>query len=194
MGYGTLRNVTTGEYNVSLGNKSGGGITTGSNNVIIGSQVWGLDTDLNNVIIIADGQGNQKIYVDSTGNVGINTTVPTARLSVNGDANKPGGGVWTVFSDKRSKKNIQDYNKGLKELLQIHPVSFQYKEEFNWGDKTYVGLIAQEVQEVVPSMVSEKEIQGIKDFKEVDPNELIYLLINAIKEQEKRIQELENKQ
>ncbi|MCL4857541.1 MAG: tail fiber domain-containing protein [Flavobacteriales bacterium] len=108
----------------------------------------------------------------------------------NGTANKPGGGSWAVFSDARSKENVIDYKKGLNELLKLRPVSFNYKSEFNWGNKTYVGLIAQEVEKVVPTMVEEKEINGIKDFKEVDPNEINYMLINAIKEQQKMIDDL----
>ncbi len=122
------------------------------------------------------------LEIDGTGNMGVGTTNPSAKLSVNGDANKPGGGNWAVFSDVRSKENIKDYNKGLAELLQLRPVSFKYKKEFNWGDETYVGLIAQEVEKVVPSMITEKEVQNISDFKEIDPNELTYMLINAIKE------------
>ena len=125
---------------------------------------------------------SSKLEIDGSGNVGIGTTSPTALLSVNGSANKPGGGTWAIFSDVRSKENIKNYNKGLAELLQLRPVSFKYKKEFNWGEKTYVGLIAQEVEKVVPSMITEKEVQNISDFKEIDPNELTYMLINAVKE------------
>ncbi len=122
------------------------------------------------------------LEIDGSGDVGIGTTAPTALLSVNGSADKPGGGNWTAFSDIRSKKNIDAYDRGLAELIQLHPVSYKYKEEFNWGDKTYVGLIAQEIEKVVPTMVIEKQVQNIIDFKEIDPNELTYMLINAVKE------------
>ncbi len=123
-------------------------------------------------------------------NVGIGTNSPTAKLSVNGTANKPGGGSWTVFSDIRSKENIKKYKKGLNELMRLNPVSFNYKAEFDWGTDTYVGLIAQDVEKVVPSMVTEKKVKDINDFKEVDPSELVYILINAVKEQQKQIDEL----
>jgi hypothetical protein len=53
---------------------------TGINNTIIGANVTGLASTLSNRIIIADGSGNQRIYVDNTGNVGIGTTAPTAKL------------------------------------------------------------------------------------------------------------------
>ncbi|MGB0881739.1 MAG: tail fiber domain-containing protein [Vicingaceae bacterium] len=132
----------------------------------------------------------ERMRINEDGDVGIGTAWPTAMLSVNGQANKPGGGAWTVFSDARSKENVNNYTKGLEELLKLRPVSFNYKKEFNWGTKTYVGLIAQEVEKVVPTMVQQKEVNGIKDFREVDPNEINYMLINAIKEQQKMIEEL----
>ena len=62
--------------------------------------------------------------------------------------------------------------------------------EFEWGTDTYVGLIAQEVEKVVPTMVNEIEVNDITDFKEVDPSELIYITVNAIQEQQKMIDEL----
>ncbi|NHZ85271.1 MAG: hypothetical protein GWP19_05255 [Planctomycetia bacterium] len=126
--------------------------------------------------------GTTRLFIESAGYVGIGTTSPTATLSVNGEANKPGGGSWAVFSDARSKENVEDYTKGLKELLQLRPVSFNYQEKFGWGDDTYVGLSAQEVEQIVPSMVNKIEINGIEDFRQVNPNELTFMLINAVKE------------
>ena len=61
------------------------------------------------------------------GNVGIGTTAPTALLSVNGTANKPGGGSWAVFSDKRLKRIRGSFNTGLKAVMQLQPVRYEYK-------------------------------------------------------------------
>lgn len=118
----------------------------------------------------------------TTNRVGINTASPTATLSVNGAANKTGGGAWTVFSDSRSKDHVFDYTKGLKELLQVHPVSFQYKKEMNWGTDPFVGVIAQELETILPSMVKGIKMGNLDDFRQVDPNEFTYLLINSVKE------------
>lgn len=127
-----------------------------------------------------------------TGNVGIGTNIPTAKLSVNGEANKAGGSAWLVYSDRRSKDNIKLYSKGLNELMKINPVSFKYKESMGWGTQRYVGVIAQDIEKVIPEMVREIEIGEIKDFKEVDPNEFTYLLINSVKEQQQEL-ELQSK-
>ncbi|MGC4102999.1 beta strand repeat-containing protein [Ferruginibacter sp.] len=74
--------VTTGQYNLLLGPNAGRGITTGNYNTIIGGQVTGLSSSLSNNIIIADGQGNRRINVDASGNVGIGTTTPSAFVHI----------------------------------------------------------------------------------------------------------------
>jgi len=85
--------LTTGASNTFLGRDTGRGITTGSNNTILGANVTGLAAGLANNIIIADGQGNQRINVDANGNVGIGTTAPGSKLSVSG-----GGAIGSSYA------------------------------------------------------------------------------------------------
>ena len=79
--------TTSGQYNIGLGIQAGQKITTGNYNVILGGYdgQTGLDirTSSNNVVI-ADGQGNIRQYINSSGNVGIKTTVITEALTVSG--------------------------------------------------------------------------------------------------------------
>jgi len=79
--------LTSGQYNIGLGDRAGQNLTTGSYNVIIGSYngQTGLDlrTSSNNVVI-ADGAGNIRQYINSSGNVGIKTTIVTEALTVVG--------------------------------------------------------------------------------------------------------------
>ena len=79
--------TTSGQYNIGLGIQAGQKITTGNYNVILGGYdgQTGLDirTSSNNVVI-ADGQGNIRQYINSSGNVGIKTTVITEALTVAG--------------------------------------------------------------------------------------------------------------
>lgn len=74
IGYNALSNNTSGINNTVVGANTGLGLTTGNYNTILGSNVAGLAAALNNNIIIADGQGNQRITVDSLGNTVINST------------------------------------------------------------------------------------------------------------------------
>jgi hypothetical protein len=138
-----------------------------------------------------------------SGNVGIGTSIPTSRLSVNGAANKPGGGAWAVFSDKRLKENISEYSEGLELIRKVQPVSFSYNSKMTeiWGEneqtkgKVYQGVIAQDLQQIAPDMVREvnvpaKDGTAGENFLEVDPNKFTYALINAVQEQQKQIDEL----
>jgi hypothetical protein len=80
--------TTTGQYNIGIGERAGQKVSTGSYNVILGAydgNSGNLDirTSSNNVVI-ADGQGNIRQYINSSGNVGIKTTVVTEALTVAG--------------------------------------------------------------------------------------------------------------
>lgn len=98
--------------------------------------------------------------------------------------------VGTIFnpSDKRLKKDITKLSYGLKEILQLEPKTYFWKNR----EQEYksIGLIAQEVQPII------KEIVHTKDDKEkslsISYIELIPILINAVKEQDAKIEELEN--
>ncbi len=125
--------------------------------------------------------------MDASGDVGIGTIIPDQLLSVNGNASKVGGGSWATFSDRRVKDNIVDYNKGLAEIMQLRPVSFNYNSLSGFDDttSTYVGLIAQEVEQVLPSTVSDfddSSNSGIQDKKQFHSSEILWTLVNAVRE------------
>jgi len=64
MGMQALYDVTDGIHNTGVGFNTGRGITTGDYNTILGAQVTGLAADLQNTIILADGQGLKQIWID----------------------------------------------------------------------------------------------------------------------------------
>jgi len=104
------------------------------------------------------------------------------------------GSLWvngtTYASDARFKKNIRSIESPLQKLLQLNGVEYDMrKDDFsknNFSDSREIGLLAQEVEKVMPAVVNEKD-----GYKGVDYAKLVPLLIEAIREQEKRIQELE---
>ncbi len=91
-------------------------------------------------------------------------------------------------SDQRLKENIQTIDSPINKIKQINGISFDWKEEMQpkYSGKDY-GVLAQEVELVLPEAVKDKE----NGFKSVKYNSIIPLLIECIKDQEKRIKELE---
>lgn len=92
------------------------------------------------------------------GAVGIGADPGAFTLVCNGDAAKPGGGSWSVFSDARLKRNIESLAPGmLDRLLSLRGYTFEYVEEAIKnrlglpGRQT--GLVAQEVKAVFPEWV-----------------------------------------
>jgi hypothetical protein len=85
IGNTSLYDLNDGWSNTAIGWNTGRGIVHGYGNTIIGAGVSGLDANLSNTVIIADGDGHQRIYVDNRGNVGIGRTSPSEKLEVNGN-------------------------------------------------------------------------------------------------------------
>lgn len=106
------------------------------------------------------------------------------------------GSLWvngtTYSSDERFKQNITAIVSPLQKLLQIKGVEYEMRsgefEKYHFQPGRQIGLLAQNVETVVPEAVSE---QG--GYKGVDYARLVPLLIEAIREQEQRIRELESR-
>jgi len=183
-------------------------------------QDWYVYMDHFDNLTIRDDFSDVMTFQNATNFVGINTGVPTANLSVSGTANKTGGGSWTVFSDLRIKKDVSEYTDGLDALMKIKPVKFKYIEEFAMKqnpEKEFVGIIAQEMQNIAPYMVEsfkynpEEETTGGGEDASVnkvernsrltpgqellsyDPSALIYMLVNSVQEQQETIKLQEEK-
>ncbi|MEM6699097.1 MAG: tail fiber domain-containing protein, partial [Bacteroidota bacterium] len=131
----------------------------------------------------SNGIVENALVILGNNNIGIGEDNPDAALVVNSETvKKINGGSWTATSDRRLKKNIQNYEEGLTEVLQIRPVRFQYNAASGYEtDKEYIGVIAQELQTTAPYMVSEFEKNG-QTYLQVDNSAMTYMLINAVQE------------
>lgn len=100
VGTGSFFNLSTGSFNVAIGLSAGSGITTGDNNIMIGYGNNGVSTGSNNVVIghktgLAPGLSDTiilaandvtRLHIDSSGNAGFGTEVPTSKLTTEGTA------------------------------------------------------------------------------------------------------------
>lgn len=89
-------------------------------------------------------------------------------------------------SDVNLKKDIEIIENANKILSQIKGVNFTWKD----NNKPAVGVIAQDVEKVLPQLVNEKSDTGTKS---VCYNGLIGVLIEAVKELSQRVEELEKR-
>ncbi|MCA1575745.1 MAG: tail fiber domain-containing protein [Acidobacteria bacterium] len=129
------------------------------------------------------------MMVTTSGRVGINTTAPDQRLSVNGDASKTGGGSWLSFSDERLKNIKGNFNSGLKAVMQLQPLRYQYRDNNAVGvtpNGDHIGFSAQAVQKVIPEAVTSTST----GYLMVNNDPIIWTMLNAIKEQQQQIEEL----
>ena len=141
------------------------------------SGIPSIDVDADGTILFSP------LASSSVGNVGVGTTNPSTRLHVEGNVKVTGVVTATDFdstSDIRLKTNIQPIGDPLAKVIQIEGVSFNWKE----NNIPALGVIADQVQEIIPELV-----RG-DDPKTVNYNGLIGLLIEAVKEQQTQIDNL----
>ena len=93
-----------------------------------------------------------------------------------------------LSSDKSLKKNIVPLEDSLNKILSLRGVNFEWKDNTH-GKGTQHGFIAQEIQEIIPDLA----IPGLNDKLAVNYIGVIPLLVEAIKTQQKQIDELKEK-
>jgi len=116
------------------------------------------------------------------------------RLETDGDLHVDGNVVAysTTISDKRLKKNIQPIENALWKVSQINGCTFTYLKD----DRKSAGLIAQDLEKVLPSAVIEDKAvfhgEEGETYKTVQYDQVIGLLVEAIKELNAKVERLEN--
>ena len=138
--------------------------------------------------IDALGTVGGRFTVKETGKVGVGTATPDATLSVNGTADKTGGGSWGTYSDRRLKDLDGEFSPGLDAILKLQPIRYHYKDENGMGIRDHdqhIGFVAQEVQKVIPEAVTQND----RGYLLVNNDPILWTMLNAIKEQQKQIHE-----
>ncbi len=131
---------------------------------------------------------NYWLTVNGNGNVGIGTTSPgNYKLYVAGNAYATGR--WES-SDKRWKKNITPLENALDKVSQLQGVSYEWKvdeyPEKGFTEDTQIGLIAQDVEEVIPELVHTDN----DGYKSVSYGKITAVLVEAVKELKAQNEEL----
>jgi len=198
IGASALTALTSGAGNTAVGFQAGNLLTTGGTNTIIG---YDADVDANSRAgcIVIGSSLSLNTASDNVVEIGNNTNSMTYDLD---------GGDITVTSDVRTKKNIKDTKLGLEFINKLRPITYQtkspsqYPKEFGIENpskkssgKTWDGLIAQEVKEVMDEMevgFSGWE-EGINTKQRLAYGKFVMPLIKAIQELTAKVEALENK-
>lgn len=149
--------------------------------------------DVDKLFVVGDY--DDRFTILRGGNVGIGVTNPAAKLQVNGNIVTS---AINETSDRRFKKEVTNITDALKKVTAIRGVNYQWKTnefpERSFEDGVQYGLIAQELEEIVPELVTTDR----EGWKSIEYSHLVPLLIEAIKEMnninlklEKRVDELE---
>jgi hypothetical protein len=129
--------------------------------------------------------GNNIFWQKGTGNnftielipeTGVNSVFITKNLQVANEI--------TVTSSEKEKENIKDINNDVNDILKLNPKEYNY----NNNCKLHFGLIAEDVENVYPNLVSNTEVGKSLNYLEIVP-----LLINKIKDLQNQIDELKRK-
>lgn len=184
-------------YGTGDGNtKNYGGYFEGLSNAVAATTNYGVYAKA------TGGVNNYGIYAVATGT----QSVTNCAGYFSGDAHSSTG--FYGPSDETLKQNIQPFTNGLSILAQLNPKSFEFRTseypQMNLPENTSYGLIAQELQSVIPSLVDsfvhpvELDSNGIQlspevSFIGVNYAGLVPFLIAAIKEQQLQIQDLNNR-
>jgi hypothetical protein len=170
-----------------------------------------IDIKCNAFVPIKDSIGAQWTYnkantnVYHLGNVGIGTKNPQYSLDVDGNIFSSQGGYtlssqtsWTTLSDRRIKNNITkaSYEKCLDNVKNIELYRFNFKNNIvNTNDRTQLGFIAQEVQNVYPKAVEANQIYNseIEGLLTLDTTQIKYNLYGAFKYLIEKVEILEKK-
>ncbi len=151
------------------------------------SYSMGLDSSDGKFKIAHDTDGDSltsgtKMVIQTNGNVGIGDSTPSYKLDVNGTIRATGDVI--AYSDARVKDNVVTIGNALEKVTQLRGVSYTRNDVEDTTTK--IGVIAQEVLEVLPEVVQEDD----EGKYSVAYGNMVGLLIESIKELKAEIEEL----
>lgn len=133
------------------------------------------------------GTDPEAVFQWGSGYLGLGVLDPVFRIDLPNVANVSGQGranAWTTYSSRRWKDNVRTISDALTKIEKLRGVEYDNKSDGSHS----IGLIAEEVGEVVPEVV-QFEANGT-DAASLDYARLVALLIEGMKEQQRQIDDL----
>jgi trimeric autotransporter adhesin len=178
-------NITSATLNLSTGLTSASAQITNSN---VTTETIGTARITTSLVAVGNSNTVGSIFTTG-GNVGMGTTAPSYALQVVGDVYASGDVI--SFSDARYKTSIEPLDNCIGKIQHISGISYTklpspMDENVNMSQR-HIGLLAQEVQEQFPELVSEDPSTGIKS---VSYSNMVAVLLECIKSLSAEIAEL----
>jgi len=184
VGYQSGQNLDTSDNNTFVGYHSGRDVTTGKKNTRIGSGTGGLTTNQNCTVL---GYNATASSTSVTNEITLgDSSIGTLRCNATSISS---------LSDARDKKDVEDANIGLDFINDLRPVKFVWDtRDGAKKDIKEVGFIAQDLDAVQQKHGVEDSLRLVlktnPDKLEAAPGKLIPILVQAIKDLKKEIDEL----
>ena len=168
----------------------GRGIVSGSSQ--LGNFVATIAGTSNQVLVAGSGVNNAAITLTTPQDIATTSDVTFNNITASAGIRAVGDIIAYYSSDERLKENITPIENALSKVESISGNTYDWKEGFDnihphKGND--VGVIAQEIEKVLPQVVVNRE----NGYKAVDYEKIIPLLIESIKELSAKVKELENK-
>ena len=170
------------------------GVVSGSIQILGGSGVWSGSAQLPSGVVSGSSQilGSSTIHSGSTNNyqfnsIGVGST--TVASGVDGEIRAQTDITAFYSSDERLKENIQPIVDALSKVESISGNTYDWKAGFETIHSHTghdIGVIAQEIEKVLPEVVINRET----GYKAVQYEKIIALLIEAVKELKEEVNEL----
>ncbi len=180
VGYSALGNDRglTGENNIAIGEYAGSTLTSGDNNIYVGG---GPSGDTENATTRIGGQGIQtRAFVAGISGTGAIISGGAA-VYVLSD-----GQLGTETSSRRFKTDIAPMGDSSSVLLELKPVIFKYKPQYDPKGIQQFGLVAEDVDKVCPSLVVRDEKGQIQTVRYEQVNAM---LLNEFLKEHQRVLE-----
>ena len=182
---------------VTLNVVGGDGITANANDIAITAAQTTITSVKNTSLVVGrDNDNGIHFSTDNAIKVEVNGVQDEFRFVAGGEFHADADIVAfssTTASDKNLKENVEALPYGLDDVMKMRAVEFDWKKDkANGKERGHdIGVIAQEMEEVIPEVVKEYEgLQGKDNFKAVDYSKLVPVLIKSIQELKAEIEEL----
>jgi hypothetical protein len=156
-----------------------------------------------NLVMAVPSVHTYTLAVDTGGGWGVYSNTGVAyRLQISASGTCTASSTWGVISDPLLKRDVAEYPPGLDEICALTPIAFYWNGMAGTVDdgELHYGLSAEQVAEHLPELIRDYEYkppEGREDeamiLKSYSPTDLVFVLINAVKELEARVRELEER-